>query len=132
MTEPSTDVLRKAVHARIRTPHALTLLAREIEGIGTHTLENFAAGKVDLQVETMQALAKLIFPMAEFDAERNLLRPANKQEAKGYVLPPRFDATTSLYYFPVTTEPQIGPQPVNPEPARPKATTRPGWARWGS
>jgi hypothetical protein len=52
---------------------------------GTHALESFAAGKADLQVETLQALAKLIFQMAEFDAERNLLRPANKQEAKGFI-----------------------------------------------
>ena len=72
-----------------------------------------------------------MFPMAEFDAERDLLRPTNKQEATGFISPPRFDATTSPYYFPVTTEPQIGPQPVNPEPVRP-ATTRPGWAPWGS
>jgi hypothetical protein len=51
MTEPTvtgTDVLRRGVHVRIRTQHALTLMAREIVGIGAHTLEAFAAGSTEL------------------------------------------------------------------------------------
>jgi hypothetical protein len=57
-----TDILRRAVHARIRSPHALTMMAREIDGLATHALEDIAAGKADLKVETLKALTKLLFP----------------------------------------------------------------------
>ena len=131
MSEPTvtgTDVLRRTVHARNKSPHAICLIAREIDGVATHTLEDFAAGQADLGVEALKALTKVLYPNAEYDAGANLLRSANKQEATGFILPPRFDPKSSPYYFPVQAGPQIGPQPVIPVPAKPAATTRPGWA----
>jgi hypothetical protein len=133
MTEPTvtgTDVLRRTVHARNKSPHAISLIAREVDGIGAGVLEDFAAGQADLGVEALKALTKVLYPNAEYDAEANLLRSANKQEAKGFSPPPKFDPTSSPYYFPVPAGPRPGPQPVNPEPVRPKATSRPGWAPW--
>ena len=131
MAEPQvtgTDVLRRAVHARIRSPHALTMMARDVGDLAVHTLENFAAGKTDLKVEALKALTKQLFPHAEFDETCNLLRSANKREARAFILPPRFDRKSTPYYLPVQAGPQIGPQPVIPVPTRPAATSRPGWA----
>jgi hypothetical protein len=132
MSEPAitgVDVLRKTVHARNRSPHALSLIAREVDGIGAATLEDFAAGKADLGVETLKALTKVLYPHSEYDEAANLLRSANKQQATSYVPPDKFDPASAPYCFRVTSGPQLGPQPVVP-PARekPKATTRPGWA----
>ena len=93
----------------------------EIEGTGTHKLENFVDGTADLQFETLQASAKLIFRWPS--SMRKPAAPTNKQEATGFVSPPRFDPKSSPLLFP---GPGRGPQPVNPEPARPKAITRPG------
>ena len=48
-------ILRKTLHARNGSPHALTLIASEVPGIGAGTLEAFAAGKADLSIEALQA-----------------------------------------------------------------------------
>jgi hypothetical protein len=136
MAEPTvttgTDVLRQTVKARNRSPHALSLIASEIAGVGVSTLEDFAAGKIDLKVETLQALTRILYPHAEFDAERDLLCSANKQEAKPMctAYPARFDPKSSPHYMPFNPDqPRTAPQPVKAEPPKPKAS-RPGWASW--
>ena len=61
MDEPTitgTDVLRQTVKARNKSPHAISVIAREIDGIGAGTLEDFAAGNADLPVEALQAVGQ--------------------------------------------------------------------------
>lgn len=130
MTEPAItgiDVLRKTLHARNRSPHALSLIASEIDGAGVATLEAFAAGKVDLSVEQLKALTRVLYPHSEYDEAANLLQSANKQPATSFVTPERFDPKSSPYYFPHDPTRSHAPRPVKPEPAKPKSS-RPGWA----
>jgi hypothetical protein len=131
MTEDTTtgvDVLRKTVHAR-NSPHALTLIAGEVPGVGVGTLEAFAAGKADLGVEASKALTRVLHPHAEFDPESGMLRPANRAEPKplcsGY--PPQRDPKSSPGHRPMPPGPHLpGPQPVTPQKPQAK-TKRAGW-----
>ena len=100
MTEPAitgTTVLRKTLHAWNRSPNAMARIASEVVGVGVSTLEAFAEGKADLSVEALKALTKVLYPHSEFDPELNLLRSANKQEAKPMctAYPERFDPKSS-------------------------------------
>jgi hypothetical protein len=124
------DVLRRTLHARNRSPHALSLIAGEIPGAGVGTLEDFAAGKADLSVEALQALARILYD-AEYDPESGMLRSANKT-------PPQTMPNTATYlpkfaksapYHPPSfdpNQPRAAPQPLKPEPLKPR-TPRPGW-----
>jgi hypothetical protein len=76
MTETTgTDVLRATVKARNKTPHALSLLADEIKGVGVGALEAFFVGKIDLSVEAKKQLAEVLYQNAEFNAEADRLQP---------------------------------------------------------
>jgi hypothetical protein len=126
-TITGTDVLRKCVKARNSKPRALKAIAREVEGLGTGTLEDFGNGKAELSVEKLQALTKVLFPHAEFDVATGLLTSSNKTPPRGYIAPPRFDPKSSPYYFKHDPNaPARAPQPVVPEKQKVK-TSRPGW-----
>lgn len=130
MTEPAvtgTMVLRQTVKARNKSPHALSLIAREL-GISASTLEDFAAGTVDLDVETLKALTPVLHPFSEYDAELDLLRSANRAEpTPGGIPPSPYEATPKTYK--VGMMQGLGPQPALPlPPTKPKRT---GWLnRW--
>jgi len=127
MDEPTitgTDVLRWTVKARNKSPHALSLIVREIEGVGPGALEDFAVGKVDLGVEALQALTKILHPHAEFDVETGMLRSANKAPV----------ISMPANYPPSIGDPTLLPtyQPPRPYsgfnlPPSPKPKKRPGW-----
>jgi len=72
------------VKARNRSPHALSLIAREID-VGASMLEDFAAGRGNLSVEVLKALTKVLYD-AEFDPESGMLRSANKAEPAMFAL----------------------------------------------
>ena len=55
-------VLRQTVKARNKSPHALSLIAREVGTISAYALEVFAAVTVDLDVETLKFLAPFMHP----------------------------------------------------------------------
>jgi len=122
------DVLRLTVKARNRSPHAITLIAREI-GVAASTLENFVAGKVDLPVEKLKLLTKELHPGAEYDETLNLLRSANRAPPIPFGKPPPpFKPVAKTYKVGVLQNP--GPQPVNPvKSEQPKS--RPGWLPGG-
>jgi hypothetical protein len=85
-------------------------------------LEDFAYGRGSLPPEKLQALAKDLFPKAEYDLALNLMRPANKAEPKPMgVAPPPFKPEPKVW--PKWTP---GPQPVKPEKPQPKPK-RAGW-----
>jgi hypothetical protein len=50
------DLLRATVRVRNRSPHALALIAREVEGVSAGMLEEFSAGRAELSVAALQAL----------------------------------------------------------------------------
>ena len=63
MPEPTvigTDILRRALLAHNSKPHALTAVAREIEGIGVGTLEAFATGNANLSIDVLKALTRVM------------------------------------------------------------------------
>ena len=124
MDEPAitgTDVLRKCVKARNSKPHVLTAIAREVDGLGTGTLEDFGNGKAELSVEKLQALTKVLFPHSELDPASGMLRSANKAPPRGYITPPRFDPKSSPYYFPFDPNaPRFNLKPDKPEPVKAK------------
>jgi len=132
------DVLRKTVHARNRSPHALGLLAREIN-IGASVLEAFAKGEANLDVATLQALTKVLFHQhAEYDPESGLLHSSNKEPRQpicGPGFPVRYDPEKAACYPPPfkrgaregVQPARQGPQPLTAEPP-PPPKTRPGWA----
>lgn len=117
-----TEILRQTLAARGRTPHMLSLIANEIGSVGVNTLENFAAGKVDLAVSIKHALAKHFYQNAEFDPELDLLRSTAPPATLMGIRPAPYKRTTPN----VVPRYTIGPQPVNPEKPRVK-TSRPGW-----
>jgi hypothetical protein len=118
------DVLRQTVNARNKSPHALSLIAREVGSVSASTLEDFAAGKADLDVATLKALTPVLHPNAEYDAELNLLRSANKAEPIPLGITPPPYKPKPLNFTPGL--PPVGPRPVNPEKPKVKAG-RPGW-----
>ena len=80
-------------------------------------LESFAAGKADLSVEALQALAKSLYPHGEYDPETRMLRPANKAEPRplSAAYPEPFDPKSSPHYMPMSPGVHLpGPQPVKP------------------
>ena len=130
MDEPvvtGTDILRRTVHARNRSPHTLSLIVREIDGVGASTLEDFAAGKADLSVEALKALTKVLYPRSEFDVESGMLRSANKTAISmpANYPPPLGDPTL----WPTYRGPrQPGEQPSNVlPPSPPPRKKRAGW-----
>ena len=54
-----TDALRMTINARNKSPHALSLITREVS-IPAGRLEDFASGKIDLDVAELKALAKIL------------------------------------------------------------------------
>ncbi|MFH0300990.1 hypothetical protein AAFX91_27950 [Bradyrhizobium sp. 31Argb] len=127
MTEATTgvDVLRRTVHARNRSPHALALIAREVEGVSTSMLEDFAAGKIDLGIAALQALTKELYPHAEFDVESGMLRSTNRSEPRSLgVRPEPFDPRTLPYYSPASPGAHLLPLRQEKPPAK---KPRPGW-----
>ena len=72
--EKAIDVVRTTVKARNKSPHAISLIAREIDGIGAGMLEAFAENKLDLGPDALKSLTKIVYQNAEFDPELNLLR----------------------------------------------------------
>jgi hypothetical protein len=131
MTEPAvtgTMVLRQTVRARNKSPHALSLIAREV-GISASMLEDFAAGKIDLNVDALKALTKELYGNAEFDSELDLLRSIAPPATPMGVTPTPYDIDKHSRYHP----PPIGPwtraggiKSVSPSlQARP--LRRPGW-----
>ena len=123
------DALRRAVKVRDAKAGVLLAVVREIDGLGITALEAFAAGKANLSVGHLKALAKVLYPHSEYDPELNLLRSANKaSKPMCTAYPERFDPKSAPYYFPHDPDaPRLGPQPVKPAPAKPKPS-RPGWA----
>ena len=122
------DVLRQTVKARDHKAGALKAIASGIDGIGMSNLEAFINGG-DLKVETLQALAKVLYDGSEYDPESGLLRSANKTPPKTYVHPPRWDPKSHPYYV-APREPGAyypPPKPVKPVPTKPQGP-RPGWA----
>jgi len=115
------------VKARNRSPHALSLIAREID-VGASMLEDFAAGRGNLSVEVLKALTKVLYD-AEFDPESGMLRSANKAEPAMLCVahPKQRHPKLSPGYRPMPPGPHLpGPQPVVPEKPQPKRG-RPGW-----
>jgi len=96
----ATDVLRETVRARNRSPHALSLVARELDGVSTGVLEDFAAGKADPGVAVLKGLAKLFFPTAEFDETTNLMRSLAPEARPLGVRPPAYDIDRHPTYGP--------------------------------
>jgi hypothetical protein len=133
MTEPiknGIDVLRATLRSRNRSPHALSMIAGDVPNVGTTMLESFAAGKADLSVEALQALAKSLYPHGEYDPETRMLRPANKEEPRPLcrTYPQPFDPKSSPYYTPIAPGVHLpGPQPVKKEKLQAKPKGRPGW-----
>lgn len=125
-----TDVLRQTVKARGKTPHALALITREIDGVGVGMLEDFASGKITLGADKLQALTKYFFHHhTEFDPELNLLRSiapepklfaAFQPEPYDPSKPPRFQAQLPK------PGAMTGFRGLRP-PVKP--LQRPGWAR---
>jgi len=130
MTEAvtGTDVLRATVKARSKSPHALALIAREIDGVGAGMLEDFAAGKVDLNIDALKALTKILYQNTEFDPDQNLLRSIAPPATLIGITPPPFDpARGSPYHPPFNLRATSGIKSTSPTPpARP--LKRPGWA----
>jgi hypothetical protein len=73
--------------------------SRELESVGTGTLEAFAASKANLSVEMLQKLTNVLYPHSELDSESGMQRASNRQPAKGYIVPDRFNPTSSPFYF---------------------------------
>jgi hypothetical protein len=74
-----TAVLRATLTARFsKGPAPVALLARDLN-IGTGALDAFAHGTGKLPLETLQALAKILFD-ATYDTELDRLRPVKKPE----------------------------------------------------
>lgn len=138
MAEPAAvtgiDVLRQTVKARNRSPHALSLIAREVDGASASALEDFAAGKIDLGVEILKSLTKILYPNAEFDPAANLLRPLSAPTRPMGITPPPYDPAKHSPHHP----PPVGPHTratsgiATVTPAAPtKRVGTPGWAnRW--
>ena len=121
------DVLRKTLHARNRSPHALALIASNVDGVGVSDLENVIAGKIELPVPALQQLAKELYPHSEYDPESGLMRSANRAEPTPLctAYPEPFDPKSAPYYFPVTAGSHIDRAPQLPKSKpRPK---RQGW-----
>jgi hypothetical protein len=83
------ELLRAALKARNKTPLTLTMIidggstSRDehqgrIPGMSPGKLDDFIAGKADLNTEQLKALTKQLFPYREYDAETGLLQSANK------------------------------------------------------
>ncbi len=127
----ATDVLRETVRARNRSPHAFALVARELDGVSTGLLEDFAAGKADPNVEVLKGLTKLFYPTAEFDEATNLLRSTAPEPKPLGIRPAPYD----IEKHPAHAPPPIGPwtkaSGITGLPPSPHAgpPTRPGWAR---
>jgi hypothetical protein len=108
--------------------HALSPIAREVEGVSAGMLEDIAAGTADLNVATLQALARVLYPHAEFDPDSGMLRSVNRAEPMLLCTAPPdvIDPRASPYYFFAGPGAHLGPQPV--VPPKPKAkTSRGGW-----
>ncbi len=135
MTEPTVtgiDVLRQTVKARNRSPHALSLIAREVDGVSASALEDFAAGKADLSVEILKALTKVLYPGAEFDPDHNLLQTPSLPARPMGIKPPPYDPAKHPSYHPPPAGPHTrGTSGITGLPPSPQAgpPTRPGWAR---
>ncbi len=134
MAEPTVtgvDVLRATVKARNRSPHAMSLIAREIDGVSASTLEDFAAGKADLSVATLKALTKLFYPNAEYDEELNLLRSLAKEAKPIGIKPPAYNPERHSPHHPPAAPRTRGAATIaSVKPAPPaKPTGRPGWAK---
>jgi hypothetical protein len=129
MFEPvvtGTDILRQTVAHRSKSPHALTAIAREIDGLGTAALEAFAHGKANLAADKLQALTKVLYGgHAELCPDTNMLRSANKTPARSmrgaysepYAPPPNHVVPSNVAGSHSITLPQ------QPELKK----TRPGW-----
>ncbi|BAL07777.1 MULTISPECIES: helix-turn-helix domain-containing protein [Bradyrhizobium] len=124
-TITGTDVLRKTLKARNKSPNAMAVIASEIDGVGVSTLEDFSNGKAKLGVETLQALAKILFD-AEFDPTLNVLRSANKaQPITMGNAPPPFDPERHPSYHPAPAGPWTKGGLTGLPHSPPKR--RPGW-----
>jgi hypothetical protein len=87
MTETTgTGIIRGALLNRAKHGH-LGLTARDL-GVGIGALEEFCYGRGQLPPATLQALAKDLFPHAEWDEATNLMRPVNRIEPKPLGVPP--------------------------------------------
>jgi hypothetical protein len=119
------DILRKTVKARNKSPHSLTLLAREIEGVGAGQLEAFAEGKADLSVEALQKVAKLLYQSAEYDVASGMLisvKAPTRSLCAAY--PPTYQPPPDAYdLVAVAKRPLLTLPPASP----PKKLSRPGW-----
>ena len=116
-----TDVIREALRVRNRKSN-LIAIARDIQ-VSPHLLDSFIERKASLSPDILRKLTTELWGgQAEFDAELNLLRSANKTPPMSMgSRPPRCERKPVDH--PGYT---MGPQPVKPE--RPKAKTpRPGW-----
>jgi hypothetical protein len=121
-------VLRQTVKSRNKSPTALTLIASEIDGVGSGRLEDFANGKADLSTAQLQALAKILYPHSEYDPESGKLRPANREEPKKLCTAYPEPATGSAPVVSTGIGRGFVPEtPPPPQPSKP-AGTRPGWA----
>ena len=99
MSEPTVtgvDVLRRTIAARNKSPHALTAIAREIDGVAVAMLEAFGVGNADLGIENLQALTKVLYPHSELDPASGMLRPVNRTVRPLCTAYPEFIATPSM------------------------------------
>jgi hypothetical protein len=125
--EPVTGVtaLRQTVAARNKSPHALTAIAREIDGVGVAALEAFGTGRANLSIGNLQKLTKVLYGgHAEFDPDSGMLRSAYRAEPKPLCAAyPKFAAPPSMG---LGSYENGAPQPVKPEKPKEKKS-RPGW-----
>lgn len=99
--------------------------------VAASTLEDFTAGKTDLNLEVLKALTKLFHPNAEYDAQLDLLRSLTPPPRSMGITPPAYDPEKHSPYHPPPVGPWIrggGIKSVSPSPPA-APLTRPGWAR---
>lgn len=122
-----TDVIRQAINVRNKKVN-LAGFATEV-GISPSQLSDFMAGRSVPSATILCAMAKWLWPNAEFDPERNLLvSGANRAPSQ---------TMTSDYPPPVVPDPNwkkveyTGGRLIAVFPALPEAEkkSRPGWAK---
>jgi hypothetical protein len=125
MTKTTTgvDLIRSALRNRAKHGH-LGTLARDLTTAASS--EDFLHGAGTLSTETLQTLAKDLFPYAEFDPVLDLMKPINRTEPRPLgVLPSPYPKSSVTF-----ERPARGPPPLTPAKPKPREP-RPGWLGGG-
>ena len=117
-----TAAIREAVRMQVKRLR-YGRLAHEV-GVASETLLAFAENRIQLSPQQLCALAREIWPNAEFDPTADQLRPLNRTVRALCTAPPlpfnQPEIATTIGKY------NTGPQPLDP-PQPPAAKSRAGW-----